>query len=371
MPPLVIDIRSADDSRDVVHRAVQALVEGKLVAFPTETVYIIAVSALNEEAVERLSQLAHPSAPLALAIKSADDALDYAPSMSPLGERLARRCWPGPVTLKLEDRSPDSLIVQLPCSVQHRLAKDGSLHLRVPAHDFLLETLRLLTGPVAIADAAGSDANEALTAGEVVEQFDDRIELVLDDGRSRYGQPSSVVRMGESDFEVLRQGVVSEQTLRRLSSLMILFVCTGNTCRSPMAEAIMRKLIADRRGINPAELHDHGVVLASAGISATMGGRPSPEAVGVMAKIGIDLSDHESQPLTGHLVHRADLIIAMTRAHRSAIIAEWPEVAERTKLLCRDWTDVPDPIGGPAEQYQRCAEQIRAALQQWLPELGL
>src|SRR5690349_15773655 len=114
MPPVVIDIRSAEDSRDVVHRAVQALVEGKLVAFPTETVYSVAASALNERAVARLDSVRHPQAPLELAVKSADEALDYVPSISKLGERLARRCWPGPVTLVLEDRCPDSLLNQLP-----------------------------------------------------------------------------------------------------------------------------------------------------------------------------------------------------------------------------------------------------------------
>ena len=92
MPPLVIDIRSADDSRDVVHRAVQALAEGKLVALPTETVYGLAASALNEEAVARVLQTKQRSAgnALALAIRSADDVLDYVPDLSPLGRRLAR-----------------------------------------------------------------------------------------------------------------------------------------------------------------------------------------------------------------------------------------------------------------------------------------
>src|SRR5687768_8773878 len=117
MSPVVIDVANADDPRDVVHRAVQALAEGKLVAFPTETVYVLAASALSESGVTRL--LAHttptgnvPS--LTLAIKSADDALDYVPELSPLARRLARRCWPGPVTLVLADDHPDSVVKQLP-----------------------------------------------------------------------------------------------------------------------------------------------------------------------------------------------------------------------------------------------------------------
>src|SRR6188474_2357239 len=105
MPPLVFDLQRADDPRDAVHRAVQALAEGKLVAFPTETVYALAASALSESAVERLLAARGPAVekPLTLAIKSADDALDFIPALSPLARRLARRCWPGPVTLLLRD----------------------------------------------------------------------------------------------------------------------------------------------------------------------------------------------------------------------------------------------------------------------------
>ena len=87
MPPVVLDLRSADDSRDVIHRAVQALAEGKVVAFPTETVYGLAASALCESAVEHLIQSKHRQAgrPLALAVRSADEALDYVPEMSTWG----------------------------------------------------------------------------------------------------------------------------------------------------------------------------------------------------------------------------------------------------------------------------------------------
>src|SRR5262249_15890152 len=139
---------------------------------------------------------------------------------------------------------------------------------------------------------------EALTAQDVVAALGDDVQLVLDDGRSRFGQPSSVVRVRDHDVEILRAGVVSEQTLRRLSSYLLLLVCTGNTCRSPMAEVMARKMIADRLGCTIDKLEDHGVIVMSAGLAAMLGGRPSPEAVTVMADMGLDLSTHESQPLT-------------------------------------------------------------------------
>jgi tRNA threonylcarbamoyl adenosine modification protein (Sua5/YciO/YrdC/YwlC family) len=365
MAPLVIDVRSAEDSRDVVHRAVQALAEGKLVVFPTETVYALAASALNEQAIAQLlavKRRAEGAKPLTLAVKSADDALDYLPRMNRLALRLARRCWPGPVTLVCPDNHPESLVKQLPSSVQQAVAPDGLVGLRVPGHETFLDVLRMLAGPVAMTSANRTGEPEPQSAQQVVSALGDEVGLVLDDGRSRFGQASSVVKVDERGFEVLRSGVVSEQTLRRLSSFYVLFVCTGNTCRSPMAEAICRQLLAERLGCKIDELEEKGVSVMSAGLSAYLGGRPATEAVEVMQSIGIDLSQHESQPLTAQLVRHADVIWTMTRSHRQAILAQWPEAASRCELLCLDLRDIPDPIGGPIELYQQCAQQIKAEL---------
>ena len=93
MPHVLSDPRSADDERDMIDRAVRALGEGKLVAFPTETVYGIAADACQEAAVARLLQIKgrRPGQPLSLAVKSAAAAFDFCPDVSPLGRRLGRR----------------------------------------------------------------------------------------------------------------------------------------------------------------------------------------------------------------------------------------------------------------------------------------
>ncbi len=323
MAPLVIDIRSADDSRDVVHRAVQAVAEGKLVVFPTETVYALAASALNEEAIQQLLDVKARKGsekPLTLAVKSADDALDYLPRMNQLARRLARRCWPGPVTLVCPDNHPDSLVKHLPASVHDAVSPNGLVGLRVPGHQTFLDALRMLAGPVAMTSANRSGEPEPYNATDVVKALGDRVGLVLDDGRSRFAQASSVVKVDDKGFELLRPGVVSEQTLRRLSSMVILFICTGNTCRSPMAEGMCRKLLAEKVGCKPEDLEERGVIVMSAGLSAYMGGRPATEAVDVMRMMGIDLTTHETQPLTAQLVRNADVIWTMTRSHRQAIL---------------------------------------------------
>jgi protein-tyrosine phosphatase len=373
MPPVVIDIRSAEDSRDVVHRAVQALAEGKLVGLPTETVYGLAASALDERAVARVMETKQRSAgkALTLAIRSADDVLDYLPDLSPLGRRLARRCWPGPVTIVADDCQPESLVRQLPLSVQKVVAPSGTIGLRVPAHQMVLDILRMLVGPVVLTSANPAGGTDPVTAAGVIDALGDSVQLVLDDGQSRLGQPSTVVKVGAKTLQVLRPGVVSEQTLKRLSCLMILLVCTGNTCRSPMAEVMCRKMIADRKGCKPSELADHGVMVMSAGLSAMMGARPSPEGVSVMSRMGLDLADHESQPLTTQLVRHADVIWTMTQSHRHAIVSQWPEASSRTEVLSHNQADIADPIGGPVQYYEACALQIKGELERRIKELDL
>jgi protein-tyrosine phosphatase len=195
------------------------------------------------------------------------------------------------------------------------------------------------------------------------------IDLILDDGQSKFGQPSSVVRVQEAKLDLIREGVINEQVLQRLASHLIIFVCTGNTCRSPMAEALMKQRVADRLQCTIDELEDRNVMIMSAGIAATSGGRASPESVQLMQERGIDISLHESQPLSERLVRFADLILTMTRGHRDAIVAQWPDAAPRTKIVCRDNSDVSDPIGGPPDRYRRSAEQIDSQLSAWVNEI--
>ncbi|MBN1853720.1 MAG: threonylcarbamoyl-AMP synthase [Pirellulales bacterium] len=361
----VLDLTATDDIRDIVHRAVEELVTGGLVAVPTETVYGLAALATDASAVARLLSVKQRSAnsPLALAVKSLSDVRDYVPQMEPLADRLARRCWPGPVTLVVDPGPFDaSLIGHLPELVRHAVAPNGCVGFRVVTHPSVASVLQYVAGPLVLTSANRSGQPDTTTAQEVVATFGDSIDLVLDGGRCRYGQPSSVVRTRGKTYELLREGVVSEATIQRLSKFMVLLVCTGNTCRSPMAEVLMQKHLAERLGCHHVALEQQGILVASAGIAASQGGQASPHAIEVMREMGLILDWHRTQRVTETLARHADLILTMTHGHRNAIVTRWPDTAGRTELLREDHMDITDPIGGSMELYRKCAEQMDCAL---------
>jgi len=223
--------------------------------------------------------------------------------------------------------------------------------------------MKMLAGPVMLVEPGSPTQGPAVTAEEVIQRSASAAVLVLDDGRTRYAQPVSTVAIEGSSFRLVRPGVVSEETIRRLASLMVLFVCTGNTCRSPMAEAIFRRMAAERLGCPPDEVERHGVVVTSAGLAAWGGGRASDAAVEAAAELGGDLSNHASQPLSESLVRQADVILTMTAAHRDAIISQFPESGGRVAMLSPERRDVIDPIGGTLDTYRRCARQIEGHLE--------
>ncbi len=363
----VIDLQQAEDPRDIVHRAVQSLTEGDVIGVPTDTVYGLAALALEEAAVEKLAAWKGSATPdpLALAIRSTAAAWDYICDASDLAKRFARRCWPGPLTLVVSCQHAESAIAQLPAAVRQRiLASDGGVGFRVVDHRIIGQLHQFLSAPIVLTSAQAPGQPPARTGKEVAERFGDRLPWVLDDGPCRYGGPSTVVRVDANRYKILREGVMERAAMRQFAKPIIAVVCTGNTCRSPMAEALLREHFLRRTGAEDA------VQVVSAGVAAMGGSGASPQAVEVMGQRGLDLTGHASRPLDERLVNLADVILTMTRSHREAIINRWPEIADRVRTIRQDGGDITDPVGAPSEIYAACADQIDRELNSWVASLG-
>ena len=324
---------------DVIARAAGILSAGGLVAFPTETVYGVGARADLPQAMERLRELKGRSAAKAFTVHigSREGAVDYAPKMSGLTRRLMRKAWPGPLTLILPVSEEDSppILEGRDESAREAMYYNGRVGLRCPDDAVAAALLLAVPHPVVAASANLAGNQPPQTGDDVLRELDGRIDLLIDSGRTRYNKASTIVQVNGQNFELVREGVYDARIVERLASLRILFVCSGNTCRSPMAAALAERVLAERLGCHPSDLTARGIVISSAGTSGGYGGA-ADHAVTVMARRGLDLSEHASTPLTLERLHQSDYTFAMTRAHRDAIVRMDPTAADRVRLLLDD-----------------------------------
>ncbi len=138
----------------------------------------------------------------------------------------------------------------------------------------------------------------------------------------------------------------------------VLFICTANRCRSPMAEALFKQEVA-RRGVARQWQIQSAGTWTERGLPATQFSQT------VMARRQIDLAEHRSLPVDGELLRAADVVLVMTRNHQEALQAEFPEAADRVYLLSQLVNrsfDIEDPYGSGLDDYEVCADEIQNIL---------
>jgi tRNA threonylcarbamoyl adenosine modification protein (Sua5/YciO/YrdC/YwlC family) len=355
MPCPPIPLRTADRDRLVADTAAR-LRRGEIGVLPTETVYGLSVLPSLAPAVARVRALKGREAnqPFTWHLAGTADAEPLVGKLPERIRRLAQRYWPGPLTIILP--TPDG----------------GSAGLRVPAHDFTARVIAACGEPLWMSSCNRTGEPPLVDAGSIAAAFGDELDFVVDDGPSPLGMASTIVRATTPRLEVLREGILSAGEVLGTAAERILFVCSGNTCRSPLAEALARDLAARQLGVAATDVLAYGLHFASAGTGAVPGEPASDGSLAAAAEIDLDLSAHQSQPIDRDLVLRADRIYCMGQGHRRAILAEVPDAADKVKLLRQDGRDIGDPFGASLPTYRRTRDEIRAAigalLPKWLPQ---
>jgi len=348
----VLSIAGSKQYDDAIRRGAEILRSGGIVGFPTETVYGLAALFGHEEGEAKLRKLKNrPRQPFTVMIAEPNHLRNFQKRVSKHTWRLVEKFWPGPLT------------VVIPCG------RKGSMGFRCPDSAVASDLARQAPPGILAPSANPRGEPPALTAKQVLRYFDGKIDAVINGTVPLGGKPSTVVKLFGKKYEILREGAIPRADIQQAFGRTTLFVCTGNTCRSPMAQELARWMLAKKLGMPRERLAAKGHTIISAGIAAGNGVPASRGAVEALADWGIELRNHKSRPLTPQLVQRADLILCMTRSHLETVLDYHPEASDKVRLLDPNGKSFADPIGRPTAVYKKLAARMEKAIKELLDEL--
>ena len=337
---MIIKLREAAQFYDKIIRVIN---NGGIIALPTDTVYGFAVDGTNPQAVDRLMKLKKRDDRPFTFFVAQDRIKKYAVITK---QWIIESFIPGPLTVILKKRRN----VLLPL-IQDRVG------IRIPQTDFVINLLERLDSALAVTSANISGEPPIISPYEIVERFPE-IQIVVDAGILNV-QVSTVLDLTTTPPILKRKGAVSLLELERVYGrpiLMnkglrfnVLFVCTGNTCRSPMAAGILNSLIEPQY-----------CEIDSAGTSALSGLPPAQFAMDVVKEYGGSIEEHRTKYLTYELIARADLILVMEIKHYDVVL-ELSSKARTKTFLLREYKretgkkEVPDPVGKDRSAYEEVA----------------
>lgn len=348
MKTKVIKLSFQNPDKGIIADAAKVIRQGGLVVFPTETVYGIGADFSNPQAIQRLKTVKQRSEdkPFSVLISEPEDVFRHTFFDKTIFYKLMDAYWPGPLTIVVPSKESGKTI-----------------GLRMPNHPIAAALIKETQCPIAAPSANLEGKPPALTCEAALKDLEGLVDVALDGGSVKLGVSSTVVDLSQESPKILREGIITQREIDVIARMKnILFVCTGNTCRSVMAQYLLKQAVKNRDDVE----------VASAGTAVFFSSPPSKETLLVLKELGVDASGHQANNLTSRMIKKADLIFVMSRAHRQYVLEKVPQADKRVYFVkefvhskegLKEDLDIPDPIGTSEASYRQCAFIIKEAIQ--------
>src|SRR3989338_3422497 len=292
----IVKTGAANPDQNFISEAASVLKGGGLVIIPTETVYGIAANMIDKNALERLYEIKQrpKDKPFSVHIEEKLKIEEFARAIPTAAYKLIDKFWPGPLTLILKSKDK------------------GSVGLRMPDNEVALRVIAQAGVPIVCPSANISGKQAPVNFKEAIKDLEGLVDFAIDAGNTKLGVESSVVDLTIEPLQLKREGAIKREDIERVAKKKtVLFICTGNSCRSVMAMALLRKKMKEKNRLD-VEVSSAGIMLMG-GLSAT---GPTKE---ILEKEVMDVSGHVSQRVTNEMIKKSDLILVMEKIHEDRI----------------------------------------------------
>jgi L-threonylcarbamoyladenylate synthase len=358
-----------------ISRTVEVLKEGGIIVYPTDTLYGLGVDITNQKAVNKLLHLKRRNinSPISIMVNSINSMEEIIGPISPKKQALLKNILPGKFTILLKNKSEK---VSENKYLWNPLDQD-KIGFRIPDLAVCRELSIQLKKPISSTSANISGQESVISIQEVVSYFGNKLDLILDAGPMKSNKGSTVIDLTKLPFMVFREGDISMEQLSemlpgisfeiRKTKFIVVFVCTGNICRSPLGEGILKAMVektkfndifsiqsAGTLNLGPVHAHDFSLKVADDN--------------------EIDLSAHRARQISEQIVDEASIIFCLAMDHLQYLRKNYPNYRHKFQLL-KDWKrdnplavpSIADPIGHELKFFEKTYSEIYTEIKRVFP----